>query len=127
MVQDYIFVGNSSGFIRVFDLKTQKEMKPLLDENQLGQANKVTSLDISACGGFLLSGYKKGQIALWDLLSYKLLKLITDLHTSDVVNAKLYHMDESENLYAVSAEDSGRVQIIRYNKRGFIGGYASEA
>ncbi len=74
-----------------------------------------------------MSGYKKGQLALWDLLSYKLLKLISDLHTTDVVNAKLYHMDESENLYAVSAEDSGRVQLIRYNKRGFIGGYASEA
>jgi len=43
------------------------------------------------------------------LLNYKLLKLISDIHQTDVVNAKIYHMDESENLYAVSCEDSGRV------------------
>lgn len=36
-------------------------------------------------------------------------------------------MDESENLYAISAEDSGRVQLIRYNKKSFLGGYSSEA
>lgn len=30
-----------------------------MDENTIG-ANKVTSLDISEDGGFLISGYKKG-------------------------------------------------------------------
>jgi WD40 repeat protein len=59
MVQDYIFVGNSSGIIRVFDTKSQKEMKPLMDETYIG-ANKVTCIDISEDGGFLISGYKKG-------------------------------------------------------------------
>ncbi len=83
-------------------------MKPLMDENTIG-TNKVTCIDISEDGGFLLSGYKKGQVALWDLINYKLLRYISDIHTSDVVNAKIYHMDESENLYAVSAEDTGRV------------------
>ena len=60
VVQDYAFVGNSSGIIRVFDMKTQKEMKALKDESALGSNNKVTSLDISEDGGFLISGYKKG-------------------------------------------------------------------
>lgn len=50
-------------------------MKPLMDENVIGN-NKVTSLDISDDGGFLISGYKKGQIALWDLVNYKLIKYI---------------------------------------------------
>jgi hypothetical protein len=59
-VQDYLFVGNSNGIIRVFDLKTQKEMKPLIEEANIGSNNKVTSLDISADGGFLISGYKGG-------------------------------------------------------------------
>lgn len=31
MLKTFLFVGNSSGIIRVFDLKSQKEMKPLLD------------------------------------------------------------------------------------------------
>jgi hypothetical protein len=31
MFQEYLFAGNSTGIIRVFDLKTQKEMKPLMD------------------------------------------------------------------------------------------------
>jgi len=75
----------------------------------------------------LISGYKKGQVALWDLVSYKLLRFISDIHTSDVVNAKIYHVDDSENLYAVSSEDSGRVQLIKYNKKSFLGGYSSEA
>jgi WD40 repeat protein len=83
-------------------------MKPLMEENVIG-VNKVTTVDISDDGGFLISGYKKGQVALWDLVNYKLIRYIEDIHLSDVVNAKIYHMDESENLYAVSAEDSGRV------------------
>ena len=32
VVQDYMFVGNSSGIVRVFDLKSEKEMKPLEDK-----------------------------------------------------------------------------------------------
>ena len=90
-------------------MKTQKEMKPLMDESTIGTSNKVTSLDISFDGGFLLSGYKGGQLGLWDLVNYKLIKYIPDLHQSDVINAKIYHMDENESLYAVSAEDAGRV------------------
>jgi hypothetical protein len=50
-------------------------MKPLAEESVIG-ANKVTSLAISEDGGFLISGYKKGQIALWDLVNYKLIKYL---------------------------------------------------
>ena len=107
-------------------MKSQKEMKPLMDESNIG-VNKVTCLDISEDGGFLLSGYKKGQVGLWDLINYKLLRYIQDIHTSEVVNAKIYHMDDSENLYAVSAEDTGRVQLLRFNKKTLLGGYNSEA
>lgn len=60
-------------------MKTQREMKPLMDESTIG-SNKVTSIDISDDGGFLISGYKKGQVALWDLVNYKLLKFINDIH-----------------------------------------------
>lgn len=107
VVQEYVFIGNSSGIIRVFDMRTQREMKALRDDGAIGSNNKVTSLDITEKGTFLLSGYKKGQIALWDLESYKLLKVLGDLHNSEVVNAKIYHIDEGENICALSCEDSG--------------------
>lgn len=84
-------------------------MKPLADESQIGQSNKVTCLEASEDGSFLISGHKKGQLALWDLIGYKLIRVIGELHQTDVVNAKIYHVDDGENLYVVSAEDSGRV------------------
>ena len=37
------------------------------------------------------------------------MKVVTDLHTSDITNAKIYYMNEDETLYAVSAEDTGAV------------------
>lgn len=82
-------------------------MKPLMDSTL--KNNKVTSLDIAEDGGFLISGYKKGQVALWDLVKYKLMRVVTDTHTSDITNAKIYYMTEDETLYAVSAEDNGSV------------------
>lgn len=55
-----MFVGNSSGIIRVFDIKSEKEMKPLEDKSLSGENNRVTSLDISVDGGYLISGYRGG-------------------------------------------------------------------
>jgi hypothetical protein len=57
----------------------------------------------------MLSGYKGGQVAMWDLVGYKLIKLVKDLHQTDVINAKIYFMDEQETIYALSAEDAGAV------------------
>jgi hypothetical protein len=51
-------VGNSSGIIRVFDLKTEQEKEPLKDKNLAAENNRVTSLDISADRGYLISGYR---------------------------------------------------------------------
>lgn len=67
-------------------------MKPLLDKTSIG-TNKVSCIEISNDGGFLISGYKNGGIALWDLQKYKLLRYISDCHASEVVNAKIYHIN----------------------------------
>lgn len=115
------------GIIRAFDVKSQKEMKPLMDEAGLGQNNKVTCMDITSDGGYLLSGHKGGQIALWDLVEYKLIKVVNELHQSDVVNAKVYYMDDNQTLHAVSAEDQGRVQLIKFTKNSFLNRYSTEA
>lgn len=126
-MQNYLFVGNSNGGIRAFDLKSQKEQKPLADDTTVGRQNKVTCLDVSHDGGFMLSGYKGGQVALWDLVGYKLVRVVSDLHATDVVVARIYHVDENESLFALTAEDAGRVQLVRFYKKNFLGGYSSEA
>jgi len=99
-------------------------MKSLKDDSL--QDNKVTCLDVSEDGGFLISGYRGGQVALWDLVGYKLIKIAPDPHTTEVINAKIYHMDDNETLLAVSSEESGRVQHLKFTKKSFLGGYSVE-
>ncbi len=86
-----------------------------MDASQLS-GNKVSSLEISNCGGFLVSGYKKGHIAVWDLVKYKLLRVANDMHQTEVVNAKFYYIGEDEALCTVSAEDSGVVVLAEFKK-----------
>ena len=35
MFKNFIFVGNSQGVIRIFDFKTENEMKPLMDTSYI--------------------------------------------------------------------------------------------
>ena len=70
-----MFIGNSSGIIRVFDVKNQKEMFPLMDQQNV-QNVRITCIDIHKDGAFLMSGHRDGSIALWDLKEYKLLKFV---------------------------------------------------
>ena len=72
-------MGNSHGIIRVFELKSQKEMKPLMDNKIIGDQS-VTCIDIHDSSGLLISGYENGSIVLWDLINYKLLKNMEDMH-----------------------------------------------
>ena len=53
-------------------------MKPLIDNALNG--NKVTCLEIAEDGAYLISGYKKGNLAIWDLVKYKLIRTINDCH-----------------------------------------------
>jgi hypothetical protein len=46
---------------------------------------------------------------------------VGDLHATEVVNAK------NESMFALSAEDAGKVQLIKFYKKNFLGGYSSEA
>jgi hypothetical protein len=48
------------------------------------------------------------------------------VHASEVINTKIYFVDPGENVFALSSEDSGKVQMIHFNKKNFIGGYGSE-
>jgi len=79
---EYFFVGNSKGYIRVFDLTANniKDLKPLYD-GKLAD-DEVICMDLSQTMSYLVSGYKSGSVALWDMKSYKLVKILNDVHTS---------------------------------------------
>jgi len=58
-------------------------MKPLMDANYT-KDESVKCIDIVGESGLLLSGYKNGHMALWDLHDYKLLKFLPKVHETDV-------------------------------------------
>lgn len=123
MLKTFLFVGNSQGIIRVFDIKTQKEMKPLMDVHSVKQ-EKVTCIDIDGNSGLLLSGYKNGSVALWDLLEYKLLKFIPNLHESDITAVKIYEvLNNGANIRALTSEDQGGVRHLEINRKAIFGGF----
>ena len=63
----YLFIGNIKGYIRVFDLESTKiaDLRPLYDAQLAG--NRVMCISLTPGMQFLVSGYKSGAIAVWDL------------------------------------------------------------
>lgn len=64
------------------------------------------------------------MIALWDLIKYKLMRVVADCHGSDVTNAKIYYINEVETIFAISSEDNGAVCQIEFGQKTFLGGYS---
>jgi WD40 repeat protein len=84
----------------------------------------VTCIDIDSNAGLLLSGYKNGSVALWDLLEYKLLKYIPSLHDTEVSVVKIYEvLNNGGSIKAVTSEDQGGVRHLEINKKAIFGGY----
>ena len=69
--KQYIFVGISQGIIRIFDYKTDEELKPLILKKRKNVINRVLCMDISLHGEYLIAGYAEGNIALFDVLKQK--------------------------------------------------------
>lgn len=116
-----MFIGNSAGIIRVFDIRlsVNKEMKPLIDAKL--DKNKVTTIYLTEDGKYLLSGYKKGTLALWDMVSYTLLKIMDDVHISEVTAAKIYNITDEEVVKIMSTEDIGKVWCTDVSIRNWLG------
>lgn len=70
----FIFVGNSQGVIRIFDEK-EREYTSMGTEKKETRNNAVESVDLSSDRQYLVAGYKKGQVMLWGMESYKLLDI----------------------------------------------------
>lgn len=122
-----IFVGNSAGYIRVFNTETQRSMKPLYDDSLF--QNKVLCIDISEDGHYLLAGYKNGTMVLWDSAKYKkahVMKEMTKSAKSEFTMVKLLYTSEQNVIVIVTAEESGRIRLVHVNKT-FLGGFSHVA
>jgi len=78
----------------VFDWDINKEMKPMMDSKL--DKNKVTSIYLTEDGKYLISGYKKGTLAIWNMVEYKLTKIVEDVHATEVTSAKIYNITPEE-------------------------------
>jgi len=122
-----IFVGNSTGYIRVFDTQTHRQMKPLY-EDFLFQ-NKVLCIDIAEDGCYVLAGYKSGTLVLWDSAKYRKAHVMNDViknGTSDFSMVKILYVTEQNVINIVTAEESGRVRLVHVTK-SFLGGFSHRA
>lgn len=70
----------------------------------------------------MVAGYKSGAVALWDMKSYKLERLMTDVHETEVTGAKVYYISEENYVSIVSAEAKGKVCMTEVSYKGFFSG-----
>ena len=71
-------------------------------------------MDISEDGHYLLAGYKKGTVALWDCSRFRLAHLMEDvaLENSALASVKLLYTDQ-DIIHIVAAEESGRMRCVQ--------------
>ena len=43
------------------------------------------------------------------------------IHETEVVNVKIYHIEEGPTVYAITSEDVGCVQCLEIVKKNFVG------
>jgi hypothetical protein len=46
-----------------------------------------------------VAGYESGAIALFDMTTYKLVKIFNEIHTSEVLGVKIYQVVEGKKTY----------------------------
>ena len=109
----FIFVGNSQGVIRIFD-ERQKEYASMGTDKRETRNNAVESVDLSGDRQYLVAGYKKGQVMLWSMDTYKLLDL-SDAHKGvQVVLVKFYPL--KDRICVVSSDMAGFVYLQEFFK-----------
>ena len=72
--------------------------------------NTVTSIDLSQDMSYLLVGFDNGALALWNMRSYKLEKIILDCHETEIVCAKIYNL----------SEDGSQIRFVSFEKKGTV-------
>ena len=104
--EKYIFIGISQGIIRVFDIKTNEELKSLVPKKLKSTINRVLCMDVSLSGNQLIAGYESGKIVLFDIFKQKVIIEVDDLFKSEV-----HHIKFLSNLE--------KMNVVCWDKRGY--------
>ena len=104
---NYIFVGFSQGIIRIFDMKTNEELRSLFPKKKKGFASRVSWIDISLAGDQWVAGYAWGKICVFDIFKQKTIIEIDEVYKTEIEYVKF--------LSKLSAN-----HFIAADKRGFI-------
>eukprot|EP01041_Mallomonas_annulata_P006151 gene6151-12461_t len=132
----YIAIGTAHGIIFVINSLTQ-EIKHILilpqsqsshstsTSNTVENFISVCSIDMSATGDKLLSGYVNGNLCLWDIDKGIILKHIINIHKSNILRVKFLLSNHipgikistnSDDLYAISVDSSGCVERLHFSR-----------
>ena len=95
-------------------------MKPLYHES-LSQT-KVLCIDISEDGHYLLAGYKKGILVLWDSSKYSMALIMKDVAKSadsEFTQVKILYVSSQNVITIVTAEASGTIRLVHVTRSYF--------
>jgi WD40 repeat protein len=98
-----LIIGNNIGIIKTYSCDQQLEFNTLtIKDAENFEKKGVNCMDISSDGELLLVGYANGYIALWELATLKVRKLIKDIHKSSVVACKFIRNDSKKSDFVTS-------------------------
>ena len=95
-------------------------MTPSLKDNELNN-NAVTSISLTQDGKYMVSGYKRGSLALWDMETLLKVKIMDDVHTAEILAAKIYLRFGKDMVYMVSSDSLGQIYRIELNLSSIFG------
>lgn len=96
--------------MRIFDTN-QIEYKPIIVKELQGQ--KLTSIDVSKNGVYLICGYTNGTIFMWDLGKNELAKTVIGIHQHAVIALKFL---KGPKIWMMSADTNGVLYLTEYSK-----------
>ncbi|KAH3759982.1 Phosphatidylinositol transfer protein beta [Pelomyxa schiedti] len=118
-ITSFIAIGMSHGVVLVFDLS--ENLRIIIGGTQVSEYGPVTSIDAPKGiiardqAGWLLCGYQSGHVALWDVVSGKLLKIVNDAHSLPVLWVKF----AGDNHRSLTVDSQGNMQLHDFTSRFF--------
>ena len=65
---------------------------------------------------YLIAGYESGALALFDMRTYKLVKIMKEIHYSQVLSAKIITVNEEKHQVETVSVEIGNGGIVSYAK-----------
>ena len=81
-------------------------MTPSIKDDDLTN-NAVTSISLTQDGKYMVSGYKRGTLVLWDMVTLLKVKIMDDVHTAEILTAKIYLRFGEAMVHIISSDCSG--------------------